>query len=113
MTVRACLTNHFDHGGGGGGPAGSEGPAHRAVTSIGKLPMGGLPSTAGIVLPLSPGLRGSSGDGGGELSMPSSCTIQAVSSGDKAFFLFLALVILGEMTAAAGLLLDAVAVAVA
>ena len=41
--------------------------------------------------------------------MPSSCTIQAVSSGDKAFFLFLALVILGEMTA--GLLLDAVAVA--
>ena len=109
MTVRACLTNHFDHGGGGGGPAGSEGPAHRAVTSVGKVPMGGLPSTAGIVLPLSPGLRGSSGDGGGELSMPSSCTIQVVSSGYMAFFLFLALVIWGEMTA--GLLLDAVAVA--
>ena len=58
MTVRASLTNHFDHGGGGGGPAGSEGPAHRTVTSVGKLPMGGLPSTAGIVLLLSPGLRG-------------------------------------------------------
>ena len=37
--------------------------------------------------------------------------MQAMSTGDRAFFLFLALVILGEMMA--GLLLDAVAVAVA
>ena len=50
----------------------------------------------------------SSGDGGGgELSIPSNCTMQAMSTGDRAFFLFLALVILGEMMA--GLLLDAVA----
>ena len=49
-----------------------------------------------------------SGDGGGgELSIPSNCTMQAMSTGDRAFFLFLALVILGEMMA--GLLLDAVA----
>ena len=41
--------------------------------------------------------------------MPSNCTLQVVSTGDKAFFLFLALVILWEVTA--GLLLDAVAVA--
>ena len=41
--------------------------------------------------------------------MPSNCTMQAMSTGDRAFFLFLALVILGEMMA--GLLLDAVAVA--
>ena len=82
MTVRVSFTNHFDHGGGGGGPAGSWGPALRAATS---------------------------GDGGGELSVPSNCTMQAMSTGDRAFFLFLALVILGEMMA--GLLLDAVAVA--
>ena len=84
MTVREPLTNHFDHGGGGGGSAGSGGPALC-------------------------GVRGSSGDGGGELSMPSNCTLQVVSAGDKAFFLFLALVILWEVTA--GLLLNAVAVA--
>ena len=83
MTVRAWFGRNLDHGGAGGGAQDAMG------ARVGVLAL--------------PGLEGwrSSGEDGGDVASPSTCSITLPSAGDAgeaAFLFFLALVILGEMT---------------
>ena len=70
ITVRWWLGRYLDQGGGGGGDA--------------KSGVGGDCSAAG--------------EGGGEGSAPSTCSIATLSAGDNASIFFLALVILVDLT---------------
>ena len=83
MTVRTRLGRNLDHGGAGGG-------AQDAIGArVGVLALPGLEGW------------GSSGEDGGDVASPSTCSITLPSAGDAgeaAFLFFLALVILGEMT---------------
>ena len=83
MTMRAWLGKNLDHGGAGGG----------AQDAIGAR-------VGVLALPGFGGWR-SSGEDGGDVAGLSTCSITLPSAGDAgeaAFLLFLALVILGEMT---------------
>ena len=82
ITVEWCEGRNLDQGGGGGGGAGTKGPAQHAEATTCSL--------------LDPGKPGWSGDGGGEVSMPSSCSKTSLS--DVGLLFFLALVSIGEMT---------------